>query len=261
MAKVNMMSSNVKLLLSSDSVLSIESQTPQIQYASNKVTIDKSIASGEISEDSYNQLIVPYGHRSQLTLTDGTKIWLNSGTRLVYPEKFSGKNREIYVEGEIYLEVRHDADHPFIVRSNNMDVQVLGTKFDVKTYLGEHLNRVVLLNGSVKVTQNDKFALLRPGYMYESQNGSPVVEQVDTYHYISWIYGFYEFESEKLSRIFAELEKYYNINIVCDKNAALLECSGKLNLNDNFQKVISSICETAPVDFQYNNGIYRVRLK
>jgi ferric-dicitrate binding protein FerR (iron transport regulator) len=259
-SSVNMRATQVELHLSSDSVIAIASKTPQIDYTSGNVTVDKSISVKEsVSSNNFNQLVVPYGHRSQLTLSDGTKIWVNSGSRVVYPQKFLGKTREIYVEGEIYLDVVHDADHPFIVNSDKANVKVLGTKFDIKVYPNESLMRVVLVNGLVNVSQGNNFAILHNGYMYESYNSKPVVRLVDVNEYLSWIKGFYEFSSESLGSILKQLEKYYNINIVCDESVANVICSGKLDLSDDFSKVIESISKAAPVSFTFVDGRYCVR--
>jgi transmembrane sensor len=261
--KFDMNSSQVKLILSSDSALTIASKAPSILYNNNQISIDnKDIANGSNEGDvSYNQLIIPYGHHSTLTLSDGSKIWLNAGTRLIYPDKFKGDNREIYVEGEIYLEVQHDADHPFIVKTQNMDVNVLGTHFDVRSYKEESLNRVVLVNGSVQVKEGSRFANLRPNEMYESYQNMPVVKHVDALRYVSWTKGLYAFNDEKLGNIFENLKRYYGVNIIYDRPSSLLLCSGKLDLKDDFYKVMKSISETAPIAFNTVDGTYRVHLK
>ncbi len=85
-------------------------------------------------EHSFNQLIVPNGKRSTLALEDGTKMWINAGSRVIYPNKFKKNKREIYVDGEVYMEVARDEERPFVVKTNMLDVQVLGTSFNVMAY-------------------------------------------------------------------------------------------------------------------------------
>lgn len=257
---INMESSDVKLVLSEDSALTLGSNSPKIQYGTNKITVDDKTISNNASAP-YNQLVVPWGRRSTLLLSDGTKIWLNAGTRLVYPESFTGDTREIYVEGEIYLEVAHNANRPFIVKTQDMDIRVLGTTFAITAYRNEPLNRVVLVNGSVRVTQHDQFAILHPNYMYESVKGKSVVQAVDVDKYISWVNGLYIFDSDRLENILDNLKKYYGINIIYDRAVAILKCSGKLDLNNNPSLVLKSISETAPIIVRYKGGRYYINLK
>ena len=260
---VDMRSSTVKLVLSSDSMLTFNTKAANIQYKSGRIICNSNQTVSDDASAAFNQLIVPFGHSSNLTLSDGTRIWLNAGTRLIYPVSFKEKTREIYVEGEIYLEVAHDADHPFIVRtSQNMDVRVLGTHFDVKAYRGGPLQRVVLVSGSVQVSQNNALAKLLPNEMYEVRNGgSAVVKQVDPSYYISWTKGLYLTNDERLGDIFSDLMKYYGVDMKYDSSVASLRCSGKLDLKDNFESVMNAISETAPIVYNRSNNKYYVHLK
>ncbi|NLI35101.1 MAG: DUF4974 domain-containing protein [Bacteroidales bacterium] len=260
---VDMRSSTVKLVLSSDSMLTFNTKAANIQYKSGRIICNSNQTVSDDASAAFNQLIVPFGHSSNLTLSDGTRIWLNAGTRLIYPVSFKEKTREIYVEGEIYLEVAHDADHPFIVRtSQNMDVRVLGTHFDVKAYRGGPLQRVVLVSGSVQVSQNNALAKLLPNEMYEVRNGgSAVVKQVDPSYYISWTKGLYLTNDERLGDIFSDLMKYYGVDMKYDASVSSLRCSGKLDLKDNFESVMKAISETAPIVYNRNNNKYYVHLK
>ena len=97
------------------------SATGQVQVNSNKLTEDD-------GKEAYNQIIVPKGKRSQIVLADNSKIWINSGSKVIYPRTFEGKYREIYVEGEVYLKVAHDTSKPFIVNTSGFEVSVLGTE-------------------------------------------------------------------------------------------------------------------------------------
>ena len=99
----------------------------------------------------YNTLIVPYGKRSQLQLADGSKVWLNSGSKLVYPVTFEGKRREVYIEGEAIFDVAHNAKQPFIVLSKDHEIEVLGTLFNVSNYLDDESISTTLKNGSVQI--------------------------------------------------------------------------------------------------------------
>ena len=259
----DMHSSTVKLVLSSDSMLTFNTKAANIQYKSGRIICNSNQTVTDDAAAAFNQLIVPFGHSSNLTLSDGTRIWLNAGTRLIYPVSFKEKTREIYVEGEIYLEVAHDADHPFIVKtSQNMDIRVLGTHFDVKAYRGAPLQRVVLVSGAVQVSQNNTLAKLLPNEMYETRNGgNAVVKQVDPSYYISWTKGLYLTNDERLGEIFSDLMKYYGVDMKYDSSVASLKCSGKLDLKDDFENVMKAISETAPIVYSRSNNKYYVHLK
>ena len=260
---IDMRSSTVKLVLSSDSTLTFDTKATNIQYNSGRIICNSNQTVSDDAAAAFNQLIVPFGHSSNVTLSDGTRIWLNAGTRLIYPVSFKDKTREIYVEGEIYLEVAHDAEHPFIVKTpQNMDVRVLGTHFDVKAYRGAPLQRVVLVSGAVQVLQNNMLAKLFPNEMYEIRNGAaPIVKQVDPSYYISWTKGLYLASDERLGDIFSDLMKYYGVDMKYDSSVASLKCSGKLDLKDDFENVMRAISETAPIVYGQSNNKYYVHLK
>jgi len=259
----DMHSSTVKLVLSSDSMLTFNTKAANIQYKSGRIICNSNQTVTDDAAAAFNQLIVPFGHSSNLTLSDGTRIWLNAGTRLIYPVSFKEKTREIYVEGEIYLEVAHDADHPFIVKtSQDMDIRVLGTHFDVKAYRGAPLQRVVLVSGAVQVSQNNALAKLLPNEMYEARNGgNAVVKQVDPLYYVSWTKGLYLTNDERLGDIFSDLMKYYGVDMKYDSSVASLKCSGKLDFKDDFENVMKAISETAPIVYSRSNNKYYVHLK
>lgn len=125
----------------------VYSATGQVQVNSNKLVED------DIKEE-YNQIIVPKGKRSQIVLADNSKIWINSGSKVIYPRAFEGKYREIYVEGEVYLNVTHDTSKPFIVNTSGFEVRVLGTSFNISAYKNQEKAAVVLVEGSVNVKTN-----------------------------------------------------------------------------------------------------------
>lgn len=255
-------SSDIQLILSDDEVISLSETESEITYDSASIRI----SSQEITKKaaaSFNQLIIPAGHRSVLTFADGTKIWVNSGTKLIYPVEFEKDRREIYVDGEIYLTVAPDLQRPFIVRSNDMDVQVLGTRFNMQAYTADNHKRVVLESGSVKIMSNNdsKEVLLSPNKMYESNKGEKSVTDVDVRKYTSWIDGIYIYDNERLEDIFTRLSRYYGKEIVVDRRSADLRCSGKLDLKENLDDVLFIIAYTAPVAYTYTNDKYSITFK
>ena len=110
-----------------------------------------------LAKTELNKLVVPYGKRTKITLSDGTEVWLNSGTQLDFPTKFEGGVREIFVNGEIYIDVAYNEKTPFIVRTDGMDVLVYGTAFNISAYNDDISKTVVLVEGKVKIETDDNY--------------------------------------------------------------------------------------------------------
>jgi ferric-dicitrate binding protein FerR (iron transport regulator) len=207
--------------------------------------------------------MVPYGKSSVLILHDGTKIWVNAGTRLVYPVEFEKGKREIYVNGEIFLDVAHDAQRPFIVRTNNLRIQVIGTRFNVQVYAVDDHSRIALESGLVKIiSETADDVLLIPNKMYEQdKSGHSSVKDVDIRKYTSWIYGLYIYESERLDMILKRLTRYYGTEIVFDASVSEIRCSGKLDLKENLDDVLSSISMAALVEYVKDGESYIISVQ
>ena len=158
-------------------------------------------------------LKIPRGMNKQLTLTDGTQVWLNAESTLEYPETFEGKpNREVYLKGEAYFEVTKNASQPFRVKTDALETLVLGTSFNVRAYSKED-TQVTLVEGSVKVSDKHQGQIhLQPGEHTDQKLNKTKVEKADDYH--SWVEGVFYFDNTELVEIMRELGRWYNINIV-----------------------------------------------
>jgi ferric-dicitrate binding protein FerR (iron transport regulator) len=245
-------SNEIQLVLSAENTVALEEDEAEIIYHQDGVSVsDAKIDNADIS--TYNQLIVPDGKRSVLTMSDSSKIWVNAGTRLVYPIAFPDNKREIYVEGEIFLNVIPDAQRPFTVRTSQANIKVLGTEFNVSTYGGEGNLAVALVTGAVDIRFGDRNFSLKPNDVYICQNGKNSVENnTDIYKYISWKDGLYIFTSERLDVITAHLTRYYGVNIECSETAAGMKCSGKLDLKgNNIESVLNGLAITVPIICTY----------
>lgn len=166
----------------------------------------------------FNTINVPYGKRFELMLSDGTKVHLNSGTSLRYPVKFiKGENRQVFLNGEAYFDVTKDAKHPFIVGSNDMNVKVLGTKFNMTTYKEDAKTYTVLVEGRVAaynaLLENEE-VVLTPGNRAYFVNKHIKSEPVDVRKYIAWVSGELMFIDDSFGVIANKLERKYNVDIV-----------------------------------------------
>lgn len=204
-----------------------------------------------------NQLSVPYGTHANVTLSDGTQIYINAGSKLIYPRTFNGKRREVLLEGEAYLEVAHDERRPFIVKTGeNLNVRVLGTCFNVRTYRDEEGASVVLADGSVEVSMADCGELIRlkPNERLVKDRTGIHVNEVDVAEYISWKDNMWIIKSKQASEIFRQLERYYNCSIHADNEVKQRLLSGKLNLTPDVREVIENICLLLSLRYRYVNG-------
>jgi ferric-dicitrate binding protein FerR (iron transport regulator) len=193
-------------------------------------------------------LIVPYGKRSTLLLSDGTKVWLNSGSRLVYAPVFRGKTREVYLEGEGYFEVAKNANKPFFVKTDALQVKVYGTKFDVQAYKSDNEYNTFLIEGKVsmvvKEDLNSKEIFLTPNQkasLSKKQNEVLLSEVDNIEKYIDWIYGYMTFENETADQLIKRVSHYYNITINSQLEGNLTKITGKLDLKDDAERVIATL--------------------
>ncbi len=240
-----------------DKQIPISGQESQIEYDAKGTVVVNSEKIADVFQNSansskrsleFNQLIVPNGKRSTLILEDGTKVWVNAGSRIVYPVAFADKKREIYVNGEVFLEVAPDKKRPFVVKTKEMDVQVLGTSFNVMAYETDESASVVLVTGSVQVdTRDDEDFHLEPNRMFSYHNGECDIKDVNVNDYILWKDGLYTYRSEHLSVILDRLSRYYGKKISYKSDVADLRCSGKLDMQEDLEVVLDGLSQTAPI--------------
>lgn len=215
----------------------------------------------DVTEGVLNKLVVSYGKRAHVTLCDGTKIWANAGTVLLFPTRFEDKKREIYVDGEIYIDVTPNPEKPFIVKTSDMGIKVLGTSFYVSAYRKDAEKSIVLVTGKVEVAaSNGETVRILPNDRFRQSADRYVVDKVNVEDYGSWKDGQLSFRNTELSGILKQLSRYYNVKIVYDKQRPIT-CSGKLNLDDTIEQLLNTITETAPVVISKENDTYKVTLK
>ncbi|WP_019538646.1 FecR family protein [Proteiniphilum acetatigenes] len=232
-----------------------EEGTAQIVQANNESS------KIQIARDKFNSLIVPYGKRSILTLADGSKVWLNSGSALDFPAQFNGNKREIRLtSGEMYVEVAHDTEKPFYVQTGNFNVKVYGTKFSISNYAGSPQS-VVLVEGSVSLQLSDKEELfLTPNEQAVYSGGSTFdTQKVDVNQFISWKDGYFSFDKTPMTEVLQQIGRYYNLSFNFGQNVHLQNrtCTGKIYLSENMDNVMSTIALLSSTRYEKeNNRIY-----
>ncbi len=172
-----------------------------------------------ISEIKYNELVVPYGKKFELKLSDGSHVLLNSGSKLRYPTVFiRGLARTVYLDGEAYFSIEKDNGSPFVVITEDLNTKVYGTEFNVSSYKNENNASTVLVEGSVGVYQPDGDGLEKsrnivPGERAEIQEGKISVDRVDVEKYVAWTEGKLFFVDDKFELILKKLERHFNVVI------------------------------------------------
>lgn len=264
-------SENVQLILSENKKLSIEGKETQLEYKeegsisvnSQDIEVEKEKQKEE-DVQSFNQLIVPIGKRSFVTFADGSKLWVNSGSKVIYPNKFSDHSREIFVEGEIYLDVVHDEKRPFVVKTKKMKIRDLGTQFNVSAYENESNSNVVLVEGKVEIqVKGRKKNTLNPNQLFTYDNSSDKIytSTVNTQDYVAWKDGYYQFKHQKMNIVLEKLCKYYGVKIQWDDKVSELTCSGKLDLKDDLDKVFNALRNAAPIEIEQTNESINIIVK
>ena len=253
----------IKLIFADQSEKILASKDLEIKYNRNgeiEVNSDKlvsqKLAESTSNVEQLNQLVVPRGKRSSLILSDGTKLWLNSGSRAIFPVVFTRKNREIFIEGEAYLEVAHDQSKPFFVVTNQIQVKVLGTKFNVSAYPDDMATSVVLVEGSVQASIDSKKVTMKPNQLltYEKTSGETALRETDVLPFTSWKDGWMFCEKEKMGTIATKLSRFYNVKIEFrDIEAQELTLTGKLDLKTECADIFKAISLTAPITFEVQN--------
>ena len=216
-----------------------------------------SIAPAEVE---YNIMETPRGAEFQLVLSDGTKVWLNAGTKLRYPVKFIGKERRVELTGEAYFDVTPDEDVPFVVETSRSAVTVLGTEFCVRDYAGE-ANLTTLVQGSVSVEdQRGNAYLIRPGQQVNiGKEGSRVLD-VETIYFTSWKDGYFIFNEATLSEIMSELSKWYDFDcFFLNPDAGNERLTARLKKYDDISVILDILSRTGNIQFTQKGRAITVR--
>ena len=174
-------------------------------------------------KEATSSLYIPCGQTFKVILNDGTEVWLNANSRLIYPVRFVGNKRKVRLEGEAYFKVARNERMPFVIETATLTTEVLGTEFNVKSY-EESQTQVTLVSGSVRVGMPSlgKTVVLEPSEEITCTDKGYQVKKVDTAYYTQWREGFFYFDDVYLSDILRDLGRWYNLTIALEKDSLLL---------------------------------------
>lgn len=200
---------------------------------------------------AYNTIEVPRNGEFSFLMSDGTKVWLNSDTKLRYPVSFKGKERKVYLEGEAFFDVTKNKSMPFIVRTGNSFVKVLGTQFNVRNYKNE--NKVTtLVEGKVEIndSRNNKKVII-PGQQATIKENEIEVKKVETIYYTGWKDGYFIYEDAKLDYVLRQLSRWYDFEYFYqNKDLANKTFTARLKKYEGVNKIFKILEQTGKVKFR-----------
>lgn len=203
------------------------------------------------NEDAFNTLSTPTGGQYNIVLADGTKVYLNAVSSLKYPAQFNGEQRIVELEGEAYFEVAKNKNQPFIVKSADQSIKVLGTHFNVHAYDNEPVTKTTLLEGSVAVSYKNQNTILKPGQQSNVSDKLTkiIVKEVDTEAAIAWKNGRFKFDNSDLKSVMKQLERWYGIKVEYRGDVSDVRFNGGTFRNKNLSEVLK-VLELSNIKFK-----------
>lgn len=219
---------------------------------------------GHSGEVEMQTLHVPAGQRAELTLADGTKVWLNALTTLTFPSQFTKSARKVYLDGEAYFDVRHDDDKKFTVNVGKYNVNVLGTEFNVTAYSRKESFETSLIRGAVEIepANGGQRLLLTPGNKACLKGDELVVVPIPDYDSFLWKDGIISFRNERMEDILCKLELYYDVEICNEKNTIKdIRYTGKFRIKDGIEHVLNVLKIPTGMDYVKGNDDNKIIIK
>lgn len=246
-----------KIELSDSVVTRIYQEGVVISQKSEQLVYEDSVK-GEEEKERFHVLSVPRGGEYNLQLTDGTIVYLNSGTEFRFPVKFTGDTRTVFVKGEAYFEVTPDREKPFIVQTiGDLSVKVLGTAFNVCAYENKEDIQTTLVHGGVMLSRGNRRVTLKPDQqaVFNKASGQFEVKEVDASIYTSWKDGNFFFENETLENIMDRLSLWYNMNVFYQNDEVRsLRFSGDLEKYEDFSEVLRMLEKVQNIKIEINGN-------
>lgn len=251
------------LLASQGNIAITKTENGQIVYEKNNVDKSKFIS----HPSSINTIQTPKGGKYQIRLPDGSKVWLNSASTLIYPTTFAGNERKVQLKGEAYFEIAPNKNVPFRVESDNQIVEVLGTHFNINSYDDEDYVKTTLLEGSVKVilssnpNEISKTKLLKPGEqsLTKSSQSGIRIENADTEKAVAWKNGYFKFRNTPIKEIMREIERWYDVELIYEGKIPSDEFTGFISNDVKISAVLKIMEESGGVKFSVKGKKLKVK--
>lgn len=238
--------------------VAVDDNGTQASCDANLLSYKTDIVQSRGESVKYNRLIVPTGAEYQLVLSDSTRVYMNAGSELRYPIVFPRGSREVYLKGEAYFEVQPDTTRTFVVKTDDLEIQVLGTSFNVNAYSDVNILTATLISGKVKAVYNGKYYELVPGEQIYCDRDTKNIfkKKVNTLLYTSWKDGYYYFEAMRLEDIMQMLSRWYGFKVFF-QNSSLkdIEFSGRIQRYEDVSRLFQKFEKTEDVSFVHKDGI------
>lgn len=208
----------------------------------------------EGTEVMYNTIATPNGGQYQVILPDGSKVWLNAASSLRFPTRFTGKERSVELTGEAYFEIENNKAMPFRVKlpGNGMDVQVLGTEFDVMAYANEQSSHTTLVSGKVNVISDHVIKALEPGKqaILDKQSRDMRVADANVEQVVAWKNGLFRFRETGIRELMRQVERWYNVEVVYETEGKDQDFTGVVSRNQPVSALLQTLELTGTVHFR-----------
>jgi transmembrane sensor len=247
---------------SNDITLTSDGGKEQTLKSTTTYFTSKSLSNITTKDNTMIVMKTPRGKDCNITLSDGTRIWLNTESSLQFPRRFTGSHREVYLTGEAYFEVAKDQHHPFVVTTEYYSATVLGTVFDARAYTKKDA-KLVLVEGRVRVqgANSSTYGIVTPGQCAVfKENGRININAIDTYPVIQQKDGYFYFDKTSLLQIMIELGRWYNKTVVFENTDAMkLQLHFVAERKESLKEILKSLNEMDSVNIQLNQDDITVK--
>jgi len=208
------------------------------------------------SDVMYNTVTTPHGGQYQLTLADGSRVWLNAASSIRFPTAFRGKERLVTITGEAYFEIAQQANHPFAVQVNTAEkqltVKVLGTSFNIMAYADEKTVKTTLVDGAVQVEHGDQKNILKPGQEASLTDNTFAIDPADLEQTLAWKDGKFRFRSTNIKTIMRQLSRWYDMEVAYRGDVSDIDLTGVISRREDAGKLLKALEATQRVHFEVN---------
>ena len=256
--------------LSNGEKVELENNVDELKEASVRIVNSGSVLSYEKNQDTVlkgrvmNKVETPRGGEYGITLADGTRVYLGALSKIEYPVAFDGTKRVVKASGEVYFEVARDTAHPFVVEMTNLDVEVLGTSFNVRDYADEDYVEATLVSGKIKVNAGEESCILEPNYqaVLDKKNNTLETKEVDVSEFVDWKSGKLNVRNRRLEDILNRLSKWYDVYVFyVNEEAKDIRFYANIDRYSDMNELLDKFEKTGQVEFRVKGNVISVMMK
>ena len=262
--------SKAVLWLSNGEKVELENNVDELKEASVRIVNSGSVLSYEKNQDTVlkgrvmNKVETPRGGEYGITLADGTRVYLGALSKIEYPVAFDGAKRVVKASGEVYFDVARDTAHPFVVEMTNLDVEVLGTSFNVRDYADEDYVEATLVSGKIKVNAGKESCILEPNYqaVLDKKNNTLETKEVDVSEFVDWKSGKLNVRNRRLEDILNRLSKWYDVYVFyVNEEAKDIRFYANIDRYSDMNELLDKSEKTGQVEFRVKGNVINVMMK